>query len=477
MLAFEDLGEDVGLRVVSLCDIETLLSLGLVNVFFRRLTMAKQLWILLVEDLASRGLVDLPHSRSLADHSVMDLIGLVKRTVIGPATWSEQEGSPVLAEQISFPDSFRAAEKVELLPGGQYVLVRQGKSGYELWNVKANAPLWTWSSEKSTMHVLEMLDGGRSVVLCLTAMRPHSVAIIQVNLNTGESTQLFETELPDQIWLHQFIHAMLGDLLGYAVYWRTNPTDLTTYDSTYAIMLIDWRAHNYVYIWHPRPLSFSSFTPNLTLAPGHLIFTMTFDEIFVYSAVSFGSRWRALSSMTFDDGSTDITPAIIARLEDFPCVGPPEKLWTPTLMLYRSPLRRDSYKLMIFHSGAIIDKAKQGYNLAPFRVMLNYRFSISPNTGVLERWECTSAIRAGMLIYKRGPVITYAGYCLEFALRNNIVDLRRPASMEEKEAARLILELHKGSHTDPIRSHTQLSGYSSAYLHVRDGNLVVSYNV
>ncbi|KAJ7225181.1 hypothetical protein C8J57DRAFT_1535442 [Mycena rebaudengoi] len=98
MLAFEDLGEDVGLRVVSLCDIETLLSLGLVNVFFRRLTMAKQLWILLVEDLASRGLVDLPHSRSLADHSVMDLIGLVKRTVIGPATWSEQEGSPVLAE-------------------------------------------------------------------------------------------------------------------------------------------------------------------------------------------------------------------------------------------------------------------------------------------------------------------------------------------------------------------------------------------
>ncbi|KAJ7254717.1 hypothetical protein C8J57DRAFT_1236446 [Mycena rebaudengoi] len=197
---------------------------------------------------------------------------------------------------------------------------------------------------------------------------------------------------------------------------------------------------------------------------------MTFDEIFVYSAASFGSRWRALSSMTFDDGSTDITPAIIARLEDFPCIGLPEKLWTPTLMLYRSPLRHDSYKLMIFHSGTIINKAKQGYNREPFRVMLNYRFSISPNTGILERWERTSAIRAGMLIYMRGPVITYAGYCLEYALRNNIVDLRRPASMEEKEAARLILELHKGS-------HTQLSGYSSACLHVRDGNLVVSYYV
>jgi len=86
-----------------------------------------------------------------------------------------------------------------------------------------------------------------------------SATVIQVNLETGKSDDLFQTQLPDRLPLHGGIHAMSGDLLAYAVYWCDDPSDLTTYASTYAILLLDLRAQNYVLIWHPRPLSFSSF--------------------------------------------------------------------------------------------------------------------------------------------------------------------------------------------------------------------------
>lgn len=217
--------------------------------------------------------------------------------------------------------------------------------------------------------------------------------------------------------------------------------------------------------------------PSIALPRGHIMFTMSFTEIFVYAIADFASRWRPISSMTFDDlidwRSEDITPAVIARLEDFPAIGPVGKLWDPELTLYRSPLRRDAYKLIVHHSGTVYDKDRGGWPYSPFSALLTYRFSISGDTCALERWERTSAIEAGRSSFRRGRHISYAGYGLEYAgYDTRVIDLCRPGPVPGDDASHAysILKTDK-------RFRTTLSGYSHACLHLRDSRLVVSYYV
>ncbi|KAF7351825.1 hypothetical protein MVEN_01143600 [Mycena venus] len=209
MLAFEDLGEDVALFIHSLCDVDTVLLVGRVrrSLPFSSLTMRKQLWILLVEDLISSSLVDRPHTHSLADHSV-ELIALIKRTVLGPATWSP-ETSPILAEEMSLSDALLEAEHLQMLPGGRI-------------------------SNTSAMRAVEMLDGGHSVVLCLS--QTCSVIIIKINLETGESEDLCNTQLPSKYRKEGGVMAFSSDLLAHAIYWDSENAE---HGTIYAFLLVD----------------------------------------------------------------------------------------------------------------------------------------------------------------------------------------------------------------------------------------------
>ncbi|KAJ7728606.1 hypothetical protein DFH07DRAFT_782193 [Mycena maculata] len=240
--------------------------------------------------------------------------------------------------------------------------------------------------------------------------------------------------------------------------------------STYAILLINWQQQQYIFIWHPSAPSLSPFTPNITLFPGHLIFTMTCNEVFVYPGTSFASCWRPLTSMVFDDlvdwRSKDVHPAVITRLEDLPIAGPIEKAWPAELTLYQSPLRRDSYKLIVFYSGST---TKHKFPQSFFRVMVTYRFSVVPDTGALARWERTSAVPAGVTIHHRGPLISYTGYGSEYASSaTTVVKLRCPSPVDD--TARVVLETD-----EPFC--IRVSGYSHACLRLRDGTLVLSYYV
>ncbi|KAF7354518.1 hypothetical protein MVEN_01141200 [Mycena venus] len=120
MLTLEDLGEDITVLLLSLCDIDTVLLMSRVNQFFRQLTMRKQHCILYVKVSS-------------------ELIALVKRTVLGPATWSP-DTSPTLAEEVSLPDALLAAEDLQLLLGSRYVLLVR-ENDIELWNICSKTPL------------------------------------------------------------------------------------------------------------------------------------------------------------------------------------------------------------------------------------------------------------------------------------------------------------------------------------------------
>ncbi|KAJ6599926.1 hypothetical protein DFH09DRAFT_1504247 [Mycena vulgaris] len=84
---FHDLVEDVVLRILALCEIYPVVSLGQTNKYFHHISLQKSVWFVLLVDLRARGFL---HHTSISDLralSAQELIGLAKHLQIGPATW------------------------------------------------------------------------------------------------------------------------------------------------------------------------------------------------------------------------------------------------------------------------------------------------------------------------------------------------------------------------------------------------------
>ncbi|KAJ7488172.1 hypothetical protein FB451DRAFT_1226604 [Mycena latifolia] len=92
------LGEDIVLRILSSSDIFTTLSVSRINRHLYHITSAKQLWLLHVQDLIDRSVIELPPSVVLVSLSTADLVDLVRRLVVGPATWAAEQLPQVSTE-------------------------------------------------------------------------------------------------------------------------------------------------------------------------------------------------------------------------------------------------------------------------------------------------------------------------------------------------------------------------------------------
>jgi hypothetical protein len=85
-----------------------------------------------------------------------------------------------------------------------------------------------------------------------TTRRRRNLTVIEAELETGKSQELFSTELPGLSWVHGHAIAISGHLLGCVIYWH--PTQ------SYAILLVNWQTQEYVLILHPGPHNVSPST-------------------------------------------------------------------------------------------------------------------------------------------------------------------------------------------------------------------------
>jgi hypothetical protein len=157
----------------------------------------------LIDDLAARGLVDLPHDRPLQEYSTAELIEEVQRIVLGPKTWSRAtHAAPIIAREFRIP-STRADDQprfsVQLLPGGTHLVVEY-TSRIELWHVAASAVIWFLEDNWTTRvcrYSIELCDDQRSASLA-TLDTPRLLRLICIDLSTGGSTEIFIVEPPTQ---------------------------------------------------------------------------------------------------------------------------------------------------------------------------------------------------------------------------------------------------------------------------------------
>ncbi|KAJ7904838.1 hypothetical protein B0H13DRAFT_2663413 [Mycena leptocephala] len=197
---FQDIGEDILLEILCLCDIYVVLSVSTVNKFFRRVALSKQLWLHLMQDLVSRGVLYRLSRAELDAYSTGDIIDEIKRIVCGPTTWAPTSSSePTVHRQLTFHTGVNRNDIFDLMltPGGTHAILKT-IGNVRLYDVRTGRCLWTKAGDQPSIAT-DLVESGNILRILLVPgnySENANVTIEEVNLATGESHEVFSFPLP-----------------------------------------------------------------------------------------------------------------------------------------------------------------------------------------------------------------------------------------------------------------------------------------
>ncbi|KAJ6565171.1 hypothetical protein DFH09DRAFT_1363817 [Mycena vulgaris] len=295
-MPLHDLNSDVLLCIFVLTDVATILSLSKVNKIFHEVASTKQLWILIIRGLASRGLVDPPLDDVLENMTTPALIDEVNRVVVGPRTWSPGSlDPPTVSRETTIPHGGMGMGG-ELLPGGRYILFYCGPwvngRWVECWEVYTGRRVWSYTQAGFCVwYAVFDFRGASKAVVALVMDSPEGRArqlILEVDLQTGGSRKLLglcnELKNPHGLELSADCFVFEAGEWGYRF-----------------VLLANWRTGEYLIF---RVNNYQRFT--LALFPGHIIVAKTprevdgwetTDCIHLCCIASLGGIWKPLSEI------------------------------------------------------------------------------------------------------------------------------------------------------------------------------------
>ncbi|KAJ7894581.1 hypothetical protein B0H13DRAFT_2036080 [Mycena leptocephala] len=245
-MPFESLGDDILLHVLSFCNVYTALLVSRINKSLHAVALTKQLWLNLVRELGLHGVLDLPSTEELENYSTGDLIGTVKRVVVGPYAWSTSAGRATLYRQLTLdPDvQSRKILDFQLLPGGRYMVLRMPLDMY-IYEVATSRRVWQHALAVVYPHEwsVDLLPGGRIARILLVPGVPH-ISVEELDLTSGQCGEAFSLHLPPAS--RCTMPSIAGDFLVCALRSTPGPTNF---------LLVNWRAETYIildYGGHPE---------------------------------------------------------------------------------------------------------------------------------------------------------------------------------------------------------------------------------
>ncbi|KAJ7288722.1 hypothetical protein C8J57DRAFT_1707083 [Mycena rebaudengoi] len=467
----ENVAEDILCLILMLCDIYTVLSVSQVNKSLRRIAYSKQIWICLIADLSARGLIDLPHDRALQTYSVVEMFEEVKRVVLGPQTWSRPELTPIISREIKVSNSSADDTRShELLPGGIYLLVEQSFH-LELWHVPTSAVIWSLNCPlvSRSKYSIELVDHQRSAIFQYFNL-PRLMRFIHIDLDTGYSKKVFELVSPQETSFASW-PKISGDFFHCGLW---GPTEGNYF------MAGNWRTGTTAMFKCESPTEVNPWIPLQTnLVAGHIFSARHLPPqslwIHTFSLKDFFSRWQPTRLTSIDDAISiyDMPPTISQLL--------PFKYPRRAHMgLYESPLRHDTYKLMLY----VIGHQPSRYSLKGMRQTLS---TLLKNTTIMERAQkapCTlysfhlsisdntivnsalSSSAGSPYLYSHG-IMSYAGY-VETRIGVTSLHLCDPYTRKVRDQKLGPIEAPKIGH---------LSQYSHAVTSCKNSSYIISYYV
>ncbi|KAJ7176221.1 hypothetical protein C8R43DRAFT_1230394 [Mycena crocata] len=365
-LTLTTLSPDVLLCIFAFADVSSVLSLSRVNRHFHALTFSKHLWLSLVRDLASRGLIDAPPDELLHTLSKDALIDEIKRVIVGPRTWSSNWELLTIARQLSLPlpslseDSdpptvlHQSSGSVHLLPGGRHALLYTGTSrerGLACYGLHSTRCVWEWRRLGWCVGGFAWESNsqkGETAVACIGVSdgnENHSLLVLQINLTTGESRELFHFAPEHAMHLHDL------ELCGDHVAAKAQRRAAERVD----VLLLNWRRKEFI-LFPGTTCTHTAFA----LFPGHIVLAQfppttassaqtsmksKAGEIRLYSFASLAALGRPASEFSsepsFHPGGAPDTPPVSLEIPlSTPCSG-------ASLHVAQNPLRDDSYDLVV----------------------------------------------------------------------------------------------------------------------------------
>ncbi|KAF7359870.1 hypothetical protein MVEN_00712500 [Mycena venus] len=310
-MSFVTLSEDILLNILALCDVYHVLSVSAVNKSLRRITIAKQLWLSLIQDDAFRAVLDLPPPNlgELEGYSAEELIDLVKRLAIGPSPWWSGGIS------IAMPYYKEAGVEARLLPGARY-LVLQSRTGeglcmYDVWSGRL---VWKCTIPSSTHWAIDLVPG-TALVRAVLAVEAHNLGrnlyVEEIDLTIGESERKFAID-----FLTRFcsLLGISGDFFLYSL----PPSVISDAETT--LVLVNWRARAYVVLNYG--IGSNSIAAQVVLIPGYIIAAHPEDGEPPYHLVltitdldSLSPYWKSGISLRDQLSPRDIPFAVQERLK------------------------------------------------------------------------------------------------------------------------------------------------------------------
>ncbi|KAJ7159616.1 hypothetical protein C8R46DRAFT_1287006 [Mycena filopes] len=167
--------EDVLLCVLTYCDIHTVLCASRASKLFHTLALTiTSLWVILVQDLVARRLMDALSDPNYREYSAPELREAVKRVLCGPKTWNRDSPKPPnIYRYLSIASSPMAHaitldSRVKLLPGGRYLTLAHDDGRLQCWSLQSGECVWMHSGQNAKYSV-EVLDGGDAARFVLDA--------------------------------------------------------------------------------------------------------------------------------------------------------------------------------------------------------------------------------------------------------------------------------------------------------------------
>ncbi|KAF7368292.1 hypothetical protein MVEN_00150400 [Mycena venus] len=477
-MSLQGLGDDVILKILSLCDVCAVLTISTVNKSFRHLTLTKQLWVHLMHNLVSRGLLHQRTDAEIDAYSARDVIDEIKRIVCGPETWAPTSPcAPAAHREFTFHINVKTDDicHLRLTPGGTHAIL-QTSEDVRLYDARTGRCLWTKISRMSSI-VTDIVDGGEMVRVLLvpsTCSENAEITIQEVNLITGETCEVFNLPMPlnsspfDRWWcrdlrekffiLHLYLCSIPGGNIFILVDWRNNKQVILTYD--------DWGSDLKPRLLRDHVLvTYEDRTPS-----SHHVLALT-----VFSA--FETYWHPLNvdakTILFREAAVfpvpvnppipnkhiPTTTVLTLLLNDMPI----SRSYACSLVaVYESPLQHDNYKIMLYLTS-------HAHPFTPHNRLL-LTFSCAPNTisGAPLTLQQTSSTHGPQDSYGH-EVLSYAGYVIHWLAVPTIVDFRGVRAEARTRGGFNVVK------ADPGWEKMHFSSSNSAVLGVANGSVTVRY--
>ncbi|KAJ6472446.1 hypothetical protein C8R45DRAFT_1103896 [Mycena sanguinolenta] len=330
-LLLSNLAPDVIFSIFAQCDVSSVISTSQTCRYLHNLAFDKSVWLILLDNLRRRSILD--RTLEVETLSVAEMIGIVRRLITGPQTWSpgELDRNPVaeISKRIKLhPQSDPGNPgfvSVELLPSGCYILFCYGHT-LQCWNVAADGVVW--SHTPAVEHPVlvfgaEETDTSLAIIMIYGPML--FIEMVNVDLRTGTHNCLLAARAPDSGFIDKPV--IYGALAAVRL------------DSGY--MVISWRAKSYFIIrGHDSDSRF-------TLLPRHIVVLKSSvngePQIHLISNDTIGAFFIGLDDAEFSAVSVEEMP----KLKTFHAISA-QQSFAGSMQIHESPIRDADYRVWIW---------------------------------------------------------------------------------------------------------------------------------